>query len=133
MQVSSVVKVASLLARCALILSPSQAPAQSSTEDTVSDAALLEYASRGYDKRENMNKRVILGRNHGIQVIADFPCSDLCPNYTVRVIHYEVPLSGCSDAGGVEKAILVPMGIAAMSEHFCFPKVLTDNWGKYVR
>jgi hypothetical protein len=127
----SVVKTLSLL--CALVFCSSGAPAQSSTTDTISDAALLDYASQGYDKRAQMFKRVVLGTNHGLQVIANFPCSDLCPDDTVRVIHYDVPLSACSNGGGVVKELVVPMGIAMGPERFCFPKVLVDNWDRYVR
>jgi len=127
----SVVKRASLF--CALVFCSSGTAAQSTTADTLSDAALLEYASQGYDKRAQMFKRVVLGTNHGVQVVANFPCSDLCPDDTVRVIHYDVSLADCSTRGGVVKELNVPMGIAMGPERFCFPKVLVDNWDRYVR
>jgi hypothetical protein len=58
--------------------------------DVISDAWLLEYASRSYDKSDMMNKRVALGLNHGVDVIVTFPRSDICPQYTVRVIRYDL-------------------------------------------
>lgn len=101
--------------------------------NALSDATLLAYATSAYDRRQLTALHVVLGQNHGTTVIADFPCSDLCPAYTVRIIHYDVPLSGCSAVGGVEKAILVPISIASAERTFCFPKVLADHWDKYVR
>ena len=99
----------------------------------LSDAALMAYASHSYDKRSNMNTHLALGKNRAVPLVADFPCSDVCPDYTVRVIHYDVPVSSCSDAGGVLKSLTVPVGISATEETFCFPKVLVDNWNRYVR
>jgi hypothetical protein len=109
------------------------APPQSDAVVEIPDAALMEYASRSYDKGSSWHRHVVLGKNHGVQVVADFPCSDLCPDHTVRIIHYDVPLSICSDVGGVERTIMVPIGIAAGPDNDCFPKVLADNWDRYVR
>src|SRR5579862_2370241 len=117
----------------ALALLATATTAQAAPGDALSDATLLTYASSGYDKLHMTSLHVVLGQNHGVTVIADFPCSDLCPAYTVRIIHYDVPLSRCSAAGGVEKAILVPVSIASAERSFCFPKVLADHWDKYVR
>jgi len=93
-----------------------------STRD-ISDAALLQYSSESFDKEEMMDKHVVLGRNHGIIVVADFPCSDICPMGTARVIHYEVPLSRCSEIGGVEQGVRYGMVMA----RYCLPKVLADK------
>jgi hypothetical protein len=131
--VGGIVKAGVLLAAYALgSVTPASLAAPGIT-DTVSDAELLEYASQPYDKGGMMWKRVVLGINRGAQVVATFPCSDLCPNYTVRVIHYEIPLSRCSEIGGVEKNIRVPQGIAMHDQPFCVPRVLVENWDRYVR
>jgi len=122
-----------LVTGCALISAVARVPAQPDASDILSDKVLLQYASQSYDRSKLVGQHVVLGQNHGVSVIADFPCSDLCPNYTVRIIHYDIPLSKCSEVGGVEKSILVPFSIAAMRKSFCFPKVLTDNWDRYVR
>jgi hypothetical protein len=105
----------------------SVAPAQDRDKQVISDAALLEYAASAYDKRVMMHQRVVLGLNHDTRVVAIFPCSDLCPQYTVRVIYYDVPLSRCSAAGGVEQMLRVPRGIGSTLEPFCVPKVLADH------
>ncbi len=107
--------------------------AQSGVKDTVSDAQLLQYATQEYDKREMMFKRVVLGINHGAEVVAKFPCGDICPNYTVRAIYYEVPPSRCSEVGGVQRELRIAQGPALHDESFCFPKVLSDNWDSYQR
>jgi hypothetical protein len=56
------------------------------------DRQLLDYASRSYVKQEMMNTKVSLGVHNGAPVIAEFPCSDICPDNTVRIIHYSLIL-----------------------------------------
>ena len=107
--------------------------AESSVKDTVSDVELLQYATQDYDKRDMMFKRVVLGINHGAEVVANFPCGDICPNYTVRVIHYELLPSKCSEVGGIQRELQIAQGPAMHNESFCFPKVLVDNWDRYKR
>lgn len=96
----------------------------------LSEEALLAYASAPYDR---VDKHVVsLGQLNGTPVIAEFICSDLCPDYTVRVIRYDLKNDQtCSGVGGVEKALRIPVGIAATDQTFCFPKVLVNNWDKY--
>ena len=98
----------------------------------ISDDQLLSYASAPYDKNRIEKQKDLLGLLNGTPVVADFICSDLCPAYTVRVIHFELgKVKNCDAAGGVEKAIRIPVSIASTDKVFCFPKVLTDNWEKY--
>jgi len=104
------------------------------TPSAVSDQDILDYATRSYDKNHIAQSRVILGSHGGATVLVEYICSDLCPDYTVRVIHYELSKDQkCSDVGGVEKEVRVPVAIAAMNKTFCFPKVLTDNWKSYTK
>jgi len=102
--------------------------------DSLSDQSLLQYASQAYDKGAMMNTRETLGIYHGNRVVVEFPCSDLCPADTVRVIRYELA-SGqdCSDAGGVSKTLRIPEGVAMHDEEFCFPRVLAEHWDRYKR
>jgi hypothetical protein len=112
----------------------SESQSATPVERGLSDGDLLGYASRSYDKRAMTQKRVVLGTNRGIRVVADFPCSDLCPDFTVRVIHYEVPTGqDCARIGGIEKMLRVPEGAWAQNETFCFPKVLIEHWNRYKR
>jgi len=95
---------------------------------TLTDADLQAYAAKPFDHAAMMFKHVALGRHHGTPVVVDFPCGDVCPNYTVRIIHYDLaPGPACAAAGGVEQAIMVPRGIAVSSETFCVPRVLGDH------
>ena len=74
----------------------------------------------------------MLGLLNDSPVVADYICSDVCPDYTVRVIHYELSEGQtCNSVGGVEKALRIPVAIAATDKVFCFPRVLVDNWEQY--
>ena len=98
----------------------------------LTDARLLEYAAAPYDKRAMEGKHLSLGLHNGVPVLVDFPCGDLCPTYTVRVIHYDLPTGPeCAARGGVVKSMGVWLGPGQMETPFCFPKVLTDHWASY--
>jgi hypothetical protein len=95
----------------------------------ISAAELLDVASKPYDKKLAPQGRVVLGALGGNEVVADYICSDLCPDYTVRIIHFEVePGSRCNAIDGVARDVVVPMGIGAVAKAFCFPRVLIENW-----
>jgi hypothetical protein len=95
---------------------------------TLSDAELVAYAARPYDHAAMMFKHVVLGVNHGQTVVADFPCSDLCPDYTTRIIHYDLePGAPCAAAGGVTVTRRVPYSIAMIDKDFCVPKALAGR------
>ena len=86
--------------------------AATAAAENLSDEAVLQYASRNYDKGEMMDKHVVLGVHRGTPVVVEFPCSDVCPNYTVRVIHYDLATKqSCSEAGGVWKPFGFPKGL----------------------
>jgi hypothetical protein len=93
---------------------------------------VLAYASAPYNAIEQ--EKVELGLLNGTRVVVDFICADVCPDYAVRVIHYDLKKDQtCSAVGGVEKALRVPVGIGATDRIFCFPKILVDNWKAYQR
>lgn len=90
----------------------------------VSDAALLAYAKSPVEKAAMITRKV-LGTKNGALVVADFDCSDLCPQYTVRIIHYKVePGPECDRVKGVVQSQVVPRGIASIERPFCVPAVL---------
>jgi len=100
---------------------------QAATPGTLDDAALLAYAHKPWDKAASMHTTVPLGRYRGVPVVAEFPCGDVCPQYTQRIIHFELPADvSCASVGGVEDDVLVPVAITVRSQRFCFPKVLVD-------
>ncbi|MEI7035723.1 hypothetical protein [Fulvimonas yonginensis] len=98
------------------------------------DASLQAYAARPFDKPAMMGRTVELGRNHGLPVVAEFPCADVCPQYTVRIVHYRLPEgTDCEAAGGVEKTVGVPVAIAVLPKTFCVPKVLAGSGNYFTR
>jgi hypothetical protein len=111
--------LAATVAACAAPSAPLAAPRQ------LSDAELVAYAASSFDQRAMMEKHVVVGLHRGQRVIADFPCSDICPQYTKRIIHYDVaPGAACAAAGGVTQTRSVPVSIAVMNKDFCIPKPL---------
>jgi hypothetical protein len=102
--------------------------------DPLTEESLLEYASAPYDKAERAFEREVLGVLNEATVVVDYLCSDLCPEYTIRIIRFDVePGEGCAAAGGVERTVVVPVAITAWPTAFCFPRVLAENWAGYVR
>jgi hypothetical protein len=94
--------------------------------NSLSDRQLLEYANSSFNSSEMMFKDFILGYHKGVPVEVSFPCSDVCPQYTMRIIRYNVSLSDCVSVGGEVKAIYVPIAIGVLPKEFCFPKVIVD-------
>ena len=96
--------------------------------DTLTDQALLDYAAKPFDKAAMAFQHVTVGTHHGAHVVADFPCSDLCPAYTTRIIHYDVaPGAACKAIDGTDQLLTVPRGIAVTEELFCVPTVLAHT------
>jgi hypothetical protein len=93
--------------------------------DTVTDQDLIKYAQNDFDRGEMMYKHVQIGIHHGAPVVADFPCADVCPDNTTRIIHYELDDGqACSSVKGVERTIVVPTGLGKSQEKFCVPHAL---------
>ena len=104
---------------CMVAAAPAAAPRH------LDDAALRAYAGRPWSKAALMNRTVELGRLRGVPVVAEFPCADVCPQYTVRIIHYRLPAdTSCSAVGGVERTLLVPVAITVLSRTMCIPAAL---------
>jgi hypothetical protein len=96
---------------------------------TLSDSDLAAYASASFDKRAMMFKRVALGRHRGLPVVAIHPCGDVCPVYTRRIVHYDVPLADCERRGGIVRQELMPRGPAVARQPFCVPATLARPQG----
>ncbi len=106
----------------AALLSPQRAIAE---PPTLTDAELIAYAAQPYDHAAMMGRRITIGLHHGAPVIAEFPCSDVCPQYTTRIVHYDIaPGAACEAAGGVTQLRRVPFSIAVAEREFCIPKPL---------
>ncbi|NYT40141.1 hypothetical protein HZY97_05195 [Sphingomonas sp. R-74633] len=108
------------------------APALLSSEDRfvpIDDAALLKLVKTPFDPKSDRRQwRLAIGLHHGVQVVASYVCSDVCPAYTKRIIRYNLRAGpGCEAAGGVSKALTVPMGIGVGQRLYCLPAV-TAPW-----
>jgi hypothetical protein len=114
-----------------LFLSACTSVTPNDQDETLTDNEILEYATTEYDKEEMMHQTVVLGNHNGALVIAEFPCSDLCPDYTTRVIRYDIDINECTSVGGVVHTMYVPKGIASVAEDYCIPKILVENWERY--
>lgn len=101
-------------------------PPRQGPDGAVADADLLAYSRSPFDKAQMMHKTVVLGTHRGNTLIAEFPCSDLCPTYTTRIIRYELkPGETCRARGGVSQERFVPHGIGMAKREYCVPPVLT--------
>jgi hypothetical protein len=97
-------------------------------------AALQAWARQPWDKAALMNTTVELGRYRNVPVVAEFPCSDVCPQYTVRIIHYRLPPdASCASVDGVEKEVLVPIAITVRPKTFCIPQPLVASGQYYAK
>lgn len=92
----------------------------------IGDAALVALAKTPFDPKSDRRKWVLaVGLHRGVQVVASYVCSDVCPDYTKRIIRYNLRAGpDCEAAGGVSKALAVPMGIGVGQRLYCLPAVI---------
>ncbi|HEV7659960.1 MAG TPA: hypothetical protein VGO55_08960 [Allosphingosinicella sp.] len=91
----------------------------------ISDQAIAAYTARPYNKAAMMGRHLVLGVHNGVRVVVDFPCGDICPDYTTRIVHYDVAVgAACARARGVVRHAIVAQGPAAFRQAFCVPRVL---------
>jgi hypothetical protein len=101
---------------------------------TLDAAALQAWAGKPWDKAALMHTTVEVGRYRGVPVVAEHPCSDVCPQYTVRIVHFQLPAdTSCASVGGVEKQVLVPIAITVRSKTFCVPDALVESGAYYAK
>ena len=94
----------------------------------LTDQQVSDYAATRLDLKRLPHYHEVIGTLRGVPVEADLFCSDVCPDYTVRVVHLApAPGQTCEAAGGVETAVRVPYGIGSMERDFCLPKVLAEK------
>jgi hypothetical protein len=100
----------------------------------LTDRDVLNYASSSYDKNLYRQPPKVLGRLRGVDVVVEYKCSDICPNYAVRVIRFELPQGKtCDEAGGRYKKFELPPFSMQPDGGYCVPAVLVDNWARYVK
>ncbi len=70
----------------------------------------------------------MIGTHRGAKVVATVRCSDVCPDYTRLVIHYDAkPGADCRALGGEDVQVLMPFAIAVRNETFCVPAILSTD------
>lgn len=132
MDMMSTMSKAKMFILSALIISLVACVSTPTNENTLSDAQLINIAQQDSRQPIEGQPNLVIGVHNGTKVIEEFHCSDLCPQNTVRIVHYEVPeQSTCDHIGGVTKSILVPIAITVMPREYCFPKVIADYWESY--
>lgn len=87
------------------------------------DASLIDFIRRPFDPMSDETRwPQALGTHDGVPVIVSYTCSDLCPDYTKRIVHYNLePGEECARAGGISKDIVVPSGMATGLRRYCIP------------
>jgi hypothetical protein len=97
---------------------------------TLTDDQLVAKATSVFANKEGPAD-TLLGMHNGAKVVVLIACGDVCPAYTVRVIHYDKSeKKSCAQLGGKDMSVIVPHGIAAGPESFCIPDPLVkkDLW-----
>ena len=91
----------------------------------IEDAELLDFVRQTFDPMsDEAGWPRTLGTHHGIPVIVSYTCSDLCPDYTKRVVRYNLsPGPECERAGGISRDIVVPRGIGTGLRRYCIPAI----------
>lgn len=91
----------------------------------IDDAVVLAFVSKPFDPvRKDRRWPRTLGMLRGVPVVISYTCSDVCPEYTKRIIRYNVTAGpACDRVGGISKPILVPRGIGAGLRLYCIPAV----------
>jgi hypothetical protein len=95
----------------------------------VDDAAVLAFVEKPFDPMAQKRPWPrTLGMLRGVPVVVSYVCSDVCPNYTRRIVRYNVVAGPeCDRVGGISKDIVVPKGIGAGTRRYCIPAI-TDRW-----
>lgn len=100
------------------------ASASAAPTDELSDADLVSRATAVFASKEAPAQR-FLGVHHRLPVVVDIRCGDICPQYTVRIIHYMAEAGrACAAMGADTATVVVPKGIGTGQENFCIPHVL---------
>ncbi len=106
----------------------------------LSDQRLIEINRAGFDvgskwyeekpgepASRTLRQGEFIGFHNNTPVRALYFCSDLCPDYTTRVIVYDVVPTKCAEVGGVMVARPVPYGIAVLPRNFCVPRPIAED------
>ena len=102
----------------------SHQPESEKPQKELTSAQVLSLLKQNYDLETLSGSKVIVGKYMGTAVVVDFPCSDVCPANTFKIVRYDVEWNQCADIGGKIEELKFPMGIAVGLKKFCVPKVI---------
>jgi len=93
--------------------------------EPITDAELVAVVKAPFDPKSDVRTwKLAVGLHRGVPVVATYTCSDLCPDYTKRIIRYNLTAgAACDRVGGVSKDIVVPKGIGVGPRRYCLPAV----------
>ncbi len=95
--------------------------------DVLSDSDLVARANTVFSVKEPPTDRII-GLHKSQLVIVDVRCSDVCPNNTVRIIHYAGAADAvCAQTGADLVTVNVPRSLTLGPEKFCVPHLLVKR------
>ncbi|MBI2894542.1 MAG: hypothetical protein HYY06_13400 [Deltaproteobacteria bacterium] len=87
----------------------------------LSDEELREIARRPIEESEVNQVDVIVGRHRGTPVRMTVRCGDLCPDYSVRIVRYDVDPATCPRVGGSIVRMGVPSAASVSLVDMCLP------------
>lgn len=105
----------------------------------LTDADVASIATKFDDPKNNNHGRLRLGTHNGVMVLDDHLCGDICPDYTISIVHYDAePGASCEKIGGITKDAVVPAAASIGTQSFCIPaplaaaqcKLLLEQWRK---
>lgn len=95
------------------------------TEPTssVRDEDIVKIDKSTFDKSAMAGKKIGTGMQHGVAIVADYRCGDVCPDNTIRIIHYDVePGPKCSAVNGLVESV----NTGLIEEEFCVPRTVAN-------
>lgn len=95
------------------------------TESTSSmrDEDIVRIDKSTFDKTAMAGRKIGIGRQHGVEIVADYQCGDVCPDNTIRIIHYDVePGPKCSAVNGLVESV----NTGWIEEEFCVPRAVAN-------
>jgi hypothetical protein len=135
--IAFIIGIATSLASCGSQSRPTDPFFKDEPTRRLTDADVASIANRFDDAKNNNHGRLRLGTHNGVMVLDDHIRSDICPDNTISIIHYDAePGASCEKIGGITKEAVVPAGIGIGTQSFCIHaplvaaqcKLLLEQW-----
>jgi hypothetical protein len=104
--------------------------AQIKPPKVLTDADVTALLTKEFDLYKVSGTQVVIGQHEGYSVIADFPCSDVCPMNTIKIIRYNVEAFQCSITEGKVEELLTPTSISMGTKQYCVPEIIFGKQAK---